>query len=94
MAIFTQNLTCKFDKMVMYSPRLLNFIKRNYTTILKKALTTIYALHKFKQYLLSKKFLFYVDHMALMHFVNKPQVSNRLARWLLLLLEYDFKIMY
>jgi hypothetical protein len=48
MAIFTQNLTCKFDKMVMYSPRLLNFIKRNYTTILKNALTTIYALHKFK----------------------------------------------
>jgi hypothetical protein len=32
--------------------------------------------------------------MALVHFVNKPQVYNSLARWLLLFLEYDFKIMY
>ncbi len=61
---------------------------------MKKALIMIYALHKFIHYLLSKKFLSYVDHMALMHFVNKPQVSNRLSRWLLLILEYDFKIMY
>jgi hypothetical protein len=65
----------------------------NYTTILRKTLATIYALHKFIHYLLSKKDLSYVNHMALVHFVNKPQVSNRLARWLLLFLEYDFKIM-
>jgi hypothetical protein len=44
MAIFAQNPTCKFDKLVMYSPRLLNYIKRIYITILRKALATIYAL--------------------------------------------------
>jgi hypothetical protein len=32
--------------------------------------------------------------MALVYQVNKPQVSGRLARWLLLFLEYDFKIVY
>jgi hypothetical protein len=94
MAIFAQNPTCKCDKLVMYSTRLLNSTKRNYTTILRKALVMIYALHKFIHYLLSKKFLSYVDHMALVHFVNKPQVSNRLTRWLFLFLEYDFKNKY
>jgi len=32
----------------------------------------VYALHKFKHYLLSNMFIFYVDHMALTYLVNKP----------------------
>ncbi len=54
----------------------------------------VYALHKFKHYLLSNKFTFFVNHMVLMYLVNKPQVSGKIARWLLLFLEYDFKILY
>jgi hypothetical protein len=30
--------------------------------------------------------------MALMYLVNKPYVFDRLTRWLLLFLKYDFKI--
>jgi len=54
----------------------------------------VYALHKFRHYLLGNQFVFYVDHMALVYLVNKPQISNWIARWLLLFLEYDFKIIY
>jgi hypothetical protein len=32
--------------------------------------------------------------MALVYLVNKPQVFGMLARWMLLFLEYDFKIVY
>jgi hypothetical protein len=32
--------------------------------------------------------------MALMYLVNKPQVFGKINRWLLLFLEYDFKIVY
>jgi hypothetical protein len=32
--------------------------------------------------------------MALVYLVNKPQISERIARWLLLFLEYDFIILY
>jgi hypothetical protein len=32
--------------------------------------------------------------MALVYLVNKPHVSRRLARWLLLILEYEFTIAY
>jgi hypothetical protein len=32
----------------------------------------IFVSHKFKHYLLSNKFVFYVDHMALVYLVNKP----------------------
>ncbi len=54
----------------------------------------VYALHKFKHYLLGNRFVFYVDHMALVYLINKPQVFGKIVRWLLLLLEYDFKIVY
>jgi hypothetical protein len=74
----------------MYASRLLNLIERNYTTIEREALAMVYALHKFRHYLLGNQFVFYVDHMALVYLVNKPQVSGRIARWLLLFLEYDF----
>jgi hypothetical protein len=54
----------------------------------------VYALLKFKHYLLGNRFVFYVDHMVFMYLVNKPQVFCRIVRWLLLFLNYDFKIVY
>ncbi len=93
-AISTLNPTSKIDQLVMYSSRLFNFVEWNYTTMKIEALAIVYALHKFKHYLLNNMFTFFVDHMALVYLVNKPQVSGRLARWLLLFLEYDFKIIY
>ncbi len=54
----------------------------------------VFVLHKFKHYLLGNKFVFYVDHMALVYLVIKPQVSGRIIRWLLLFLEYDFIVVY
>jgi hypothetical protein len=32
------------------------------------------------------------DHMAFVYLVNKPHVSTRITKWLLLFLEYDFPI--
>jgi hypothetical protein len=54
----------------------------------------VYVLHKFKHYLLGNKFVFYVDHMALLYLVKKPQILSRIMRWLLLFLEYDFLVVY
>jgi len=54
----------------------------------------VYALHKFKHYLLGNMFTFYVDHMALVYLVNKPQVFGQLTKCLLLFLEHDLKIVY
>jgi hypothetical protein len=73
---------------------LLNKVEQNYTTIEKEALAMVYALHKFKQFLLGNKFVFYVDHMALIYLVNKPHVSRMITRWLLLFLEYEFIVVY
>jgi len=54
----------------------------------------VYALHKFIHYLLGNKFVFSVDHMALVYLVNKPQDLRKIIIWFLLFLEYDFTIVY
>jgi hypothetical protein len=54
----------------------------------------VFVLHKFRHYLLGNKFVFYVDHMALVYLVNKPQVLRKITNWLLLFLEYDFMVVY
>jgi hypothetical protein len=43
---------------------------------------------------MGSKFVFYVDHMALVYLVNKPQVFRRTTKWLLLFLEYEFTVVY
>jgi hypothetical protein len=54
----------------------------------------VFTLHKFKHYLLGNKFVFYVNHMALVYLINTLQVSRKITRWLLLFLEYDFIVVY
>jgi hypothetical protein len=72
-AMLAHNPTCKYDQPIIYASRLFNKVKHNYTTIKRKTLTMVYALHKFIHFLLGNKFVFYADNMALiLYLVNKP----------------------
>ena len=92
--MLAQNPTGKIDQPIAYALRLLSKAEKNYTTTEKEALAMVYAVNKFCHYLLGNRFIFYVDHLALQYLVNKPQVSGRQAWWLLLFLEFDFKVLY
>ena len=52
----------------------------------------IYAIMKFKNYLLANKFVFFMDHQALLYLVNKPWNMGQIVRWFLILLEFDFLV--
>lgn len=52
----------------------------------------VYALLKFKHYLLGRHFKMYMDHYALKYLVNKPMLGGKICRWLLLFQEYDFEV--
>jgi hypothetical protein len=69
-------------------------MEQNYTTMEREALRRVYTCHKFCHYLFSNKFVFYMDHMALTYLLKMLQMSNRITRWLLLFLEYDYTVMY
>jgi hypothetical protein len=52
----------------------------------------VYALQKFKHYLLGKNFKMFTDHSSLKYIVNKPVLGGRICRWLLLFQEFDFEL--
>ena len=72
------------DYPIVYSTRKLNKAKRNYSTTKREALGMVFALQKYRHYLLANPFIFYTDHQALKYLVNKPIHHGRICRWLIL----------
>ncbi len=72
-AMLCQHVIGKSDRRIVYASRLLNRVEQNYNTRKREVLVMVFALHKFKHYLLGNKFVFYVGHMALVYLVKKPQ---------------------
>ena len=80
------------DFPVSYASRQLNSAEKNYTTTKQEGLGMIYAVKKYRHYLLANKFVFFTDHRALLYLVNKPCNTGRIVRWFLILLEFDFTV--
>ncbi|GKA57184.1 reverse transcriptase domain-containing protein [Tanacetum coccineum] len=55
-------------------------------------LAVVYAFEKFRSYLIMNKSIVYTDHFALKYLFNKKDAKARLLRWVLLLQEFDFKV--
>ncbi|MCO5558197.1 hypothetical protein L7F22_011776 [Adiantum nelumboides] len=80
------------DFPISYFSRQLNNAEKNYTATEREGLGMIYAVKKFRHYLLSNKFVFFVDHQALLYLINKPCNTGRIVRWFIILLEFDFMV--
>ena len=80
------------DFPISYASRQMNSVERNYTTIEREGLSMVYAVKKFRHYLLANKFVFFVDHQALLYLVNKPCATGRIVQWFVILLEFDFTV--
>nr|GEX10676.1 retrovirus-related Pol polyprotein from transposon TNT 1-94 [Tanacetum cinerariifolium] len=55
-------------------------------------LAVVYAFEKFRSSLIMNKSIVYTDHSALKYLFTKKDVKARLLRWILLLQEFDFKV--
>ena len=84
----------KWYRPVYYASRKLSQEERNYSTTEREALGMIYNVTKFRHYLLGRKFSFHVDHSALLYLVSKASLTGKLARWTLLLQEFEFEIFH
>jgi hypothetical protein len=93
-SMLAQNPISKYDQLIVHASRLLNKVDHNYITTQREAFVMVYVLHKFIHFLLGNKFVFYVNHIALVYLVNKPYVFRRITKWLLLFLEYEFIVIY
>ena len=78
--------------VIYYSSRTLNDAQQNYTTTEKEFLAVVFALEKFRPYLLGSKTVIFTDHSALKYLITKKEAKARLIRSIILLQEFDLKI--
>ena len=77
---------------ISFARRKLSLAERNYTTTERKGLAMVYALQKFRHYLLGSHFKMFTDHSSLKYLVIKLVLGGKICRWLLFFHEYDFEI--
>ena len=80
------------ESPVYYASRQMSPAEKKYTTTECEALAVIYACKKFRHYLLGYRIVFHTDHDSLQYLVNKPDLSGRIARWILLLQEFNYEV--
>ena len=78
--------------VVYYVSKKLNEAQRNYNTTEKELLAVIYALDKFRSYLIGSYIVIFTDHSALKYLLTKQNSKARLIRWVLLLQEFNIQI--
>ena len=64
----------------------------NYTTTEKELLAIVFALDKFRSYLVGSKVIVFTDHAAIKYLLTKQDAKPRLIRWILLLQEFNLEI--
>jgi hypothetical protein len=78
----------KLPHVIYYASKTLLDTQLNYSTIEKKLLAVVFALYKFRSYLLGSKAIVYSDQR---HLLTKKE-TKCLIRWILLLQEFDLEI--
>ncbi|CAN6575411.1 unnamed protein product [Malus baccata var. baccata] len=82
----------KVPHVIYYASRTLNDAQLNYSTTEKEFLAVVFALEKFRSYLIETKIIVFSDHAALKYLLTKKDAKPRLIRWILLLQEFDLEI--
>jgi hypothetical protein len=77
---------------IAYASKTLTGPQLNYATTEKELLVVVYAIDKFRSYLVGAKAIVYTDHAALKYLLTKKDAKPRLIRWILLLQEFDLEI--
>ena len=79
--------------------KILSATQKHYSQIKKEALSLVYALKKFHQFLYGRNYIVVTDHKPLVTlfapYKGTPvMAANRLARWALLVHQYDYTVEY
>ncbi|KAI3669358.1 hypothetical protein L6452_40591 [Arctium lappa] len=82
----------KASHVIYYASKTLDNAQSNYSTTEKELLAIVFALDKFRSYLLGTKVIIYSDHAALKYLLKKKNAKPRLIRWILLLQEFNLEI--
>nr|GEW77459.1 reverse transcriptase domain-containing protein [Tanacetum cinerariifolium] len=82
----------KHFRPIHYPSKTMTQAETNYTTTEKEMLAVVCTFEKFRSYLIMNKSIVYTDHSGFKYLFDKKDAKARLLRWILLLQEFDFKV--
>ncbi|PAA58275.1 hypothetical protein BOX15_Mlig005277g1 [Macrostomum lignano] len=82
------------ERVIAYASRALSRAERNYCVTRRELLAVVEFVKKFRSYLLPRAFTVRVDHQALTYLLAFKEPEGQLARWLQLLDEFNFKVVF
>lgn len=82
------------DLPIAYFSKTLSPAEQNYSTTEKELLAIIKSVKHFRPYLYGIKFTIVTDHRPLQWLYNHKELSGKLFRWRVKLMEYDYEIKY
>jgi hypothetical protein len=77
---------------ISYASKTMTEPQLNYSTTEKELLAVVFAIDKFRSYLVGAKIIIYSDQVALKYLLTKKDAKPHLIRWILLLQEFDIDI--
>ena len=78
--------------VIYYASKTLDSAQANYTTTEKEFLAVVFALEKFRSYIVGAPVTIFTDHAALKYLLSKQDTKPRLTRWILLCQEFNLTI--
>ena len=78
--------------VIYYAIKTLDSAQSNYTTTEKEFLAVVFALEKFRSYIVGSPVTIFTDHAALKYLLSKQDTKPRLTRWILLCKEFNLTI--
>lgn len=82
--VLAQPRAGEVDHLVSFARRKLSKVEKNYTATEKEELAMVYALQKFRYYLLGAHFKMFIDHSTLKYLVNRIFLVGKSFWWFLL----------
>ena len=82
----------KRSHAIYYASKTLNESQMNYCTTEKELFAVVFALDKFRSYILGSLVVVFTNQAALKYLLSKKDAKPRLIRWILLLQEFNITI--
>ncbi|KAG1040602.1 hypothetical protein G6F43_012261 [Rhizopus delemar] len=82
------------ERVISYNSRTLRPAEENYSTVHLEALAVVWAVTKYRHYLVGRHFKLRTDNAALTYVMAPAKPSPKLARWAACLIDYDFEIVH